>query len=691
MKLVNFHIISKRCFIFILVSLASLNLAWAQDKGVLISETDSTVILQNSKVSIEFTKGTVFDVSKLTLSGKELILNKGYNSIPWTLTYKGPQGENPVLFPSHGEYVGWSKGVKDGNTSIAFKWNMRLTYNDLVPIIMTVSLPNDSELLYWDIQAGTPDGWIVSNTQFPRITVNRPDNDKLITSAGWGAEYELKTPQVYSSSYPSVTGSMQLLLLNNSDGSLYYATYDRDACGKDFRAAVGEKSVTFLTDIVTSEGWSNHNNKTFILPWPTVIGYSNLGWEDATTKWYRPFTFTTEWGSKSLESRNIPQWLLDTDVWIRAKGVNDTVRSAVNKAIDLYGKNTFVHWYFWHHHPYDTHYPDYFPAKTDFAEMIAEVRKRGCHTVPYINGRLWDPASDSYSILNGASASCRKPDGTLYTEIYPTSKVLNTVTCPSSKLWQGVMTNLVVKIQKELKTNGVYLDQIAAAAPQPCWATNHNHACGGGDYWHKSYRHLMDSLRTNHLELGNILISEENAECYIDMFDLLLTVNSPHNGCKIVPLFPIVYSDRLITSAYTYSPTDRVNRGDFLYQTMQCFLYGSQLGWVDPTLLMKDEAKREATFLKTLSLLRKTQHDVFVGGRYIKEIIPSGDNPTVDVPGFGTMNVVAGSEWISATGQKVQYYVNMDSTDREIVLPNNKKIIVKALQGVRLNLDSNEK
>ena len=677
----------KSCLISILVSLVSFTAAWGQASGTQVTETDSTLTLRNSKVRVEFPKGEAFDISKLTLNGKELVLSKGYNTVPWTLTYKGPQGENPVLFPSHGEYAGWAKTTKDGHVAIAFKWNMRLTYQDLVPVVMTVSLPGDSELAYWDIQAGTPDGWLVSNTQFPRITVTRPDKAKLITSAGWGAEYNLSNPQVYTSSYPSVTGSMQLLLLHNPDGSVYYATEDREACGKDFRAAVGDKSVTLLTDIVASEGWSDHTSKTFTLPWPTVIGYSHLGWQDAATKWYRPFTFTTEWGSKPLASRNIPQWLLDTDTWIRAKGVNDTVRTAVNKAIDLYGKNTFVHWYFWHHHPYDTHYPDYFPAKTDFAKMIAEVRERGCHTVPYINGRLWDPASDSYAALNGASASCRKPDGTLYTEIYPTSKVLNSVTCPASKLWQGIITDLVIKIQKELKTNGVYIDQIAAAAPQPCWATNHGHARGGGDYWHKSYRHLMDSLRTYHLEPGNILISEENAECYIDMFDLLLTVNSPHNGCKIVPLFPMVYSDRLITSAYTYSPTDRVNRGDFLYQTMQCFLYGSQLGWVDPTLLMKEEAKREADFLKTLSVLRKKQHDVFVGGRYVKEIIPKGDNPITDVHGFGKMNVVAGSEWISPKGQRVQYYVNMDSVDHEIILPdNNKKRTVKALQGIRINL-----
>lgn len=79
--------------------------------------------------------------------------------------------------------------------------------------------------------------------------------------------------------------------------------------------------------------------------------------------------------------------------------------------------------------------------------MIFTIQKRKCHAVPYINGRLWDPAADSYTALNGASASCRKADGTLYTEIYPTSKVLNTVTCPASSLWHEIIIGLADKIQ----------------------------------------------------------------------------------------------------------------------------------------------------------------------------------------------------------------------------------------------------
>ncbi|MFA6592151.1 MAG: DUF6259 domain-containing protein [Bacteroidales bacterium] len=671
-----------RLFLLCVLLIVSLFEAGAQE--TVITDNGDFIALRGKQASLIVKKGDSFDISRLDQGGHCLISAEGSNSFPWVITYKGPQGENPVFNPSHAVYKGVRQEHRDSVDALVFTWDLRLTYEITVPVIMTVSLPEESELLHWDISCGTPQGWVVSSLQFPKVTVSRPREAKLITSAGWGAEYELDYPRQYNSSYPSVTGAMQLMLLHNPEGCLYYATEDVNGCGKNLNASVSDKTVTLFSDIVASESWSEG---TFSLPWTTVTGYSPKGWADAAEKWYRPFSFTTEWGSKSLKSRNIPQWLQDTDTWIRAKGVTRNVADAVGKSIDLYGKNTFVHWYYWHNYPYDTHYPDYFPAKEGFKQMIADLRERDCHTVPYINGRLWDPASDSYSALNGATASCRKPDGTLYTEIYPTSKVINTVTCPASKLWQGIIAGLVDRIQAELGTDGVYIDQVSAAAPQPCWAENHGHSSGGGDYWHKSYRNLVDSIRTHILKDGNILVSEENAECYIDMFDVLLTVNSPHSGCKIVPLFPLVYSDRVITAAYTYSPADRVNRGDFLYETMQCFLFGSQLGWVDPTLLMKDEAKREATFLKTLSDLRRRQHDVFIGGRYMREIIPSGDNPVVDVPGFGPFNVVAGSQWLSASGKTVQYYVNMDSVDHQVTLPDNRTIVLKALRGIRLDID----
>ena len=647
---------------------------------------DDDIVLANEYVKIAFAKGSQFDIKDMRMSGKQLISRAGCNTIPWVLTYIGAQGENPQLFPSHAVYQGHKVENAGDTARVSFSWLLTLSYTQNAIVKMSVSLPDDSELAYFDLESGTPEGWVVSKTQFPRIFIDRLAGGQFISSAGWGAAYPLRS-QTYVSSYPSVTGAMQLMMVDGDDGAVYYATQDYDASGKDFRAVVSEKSVAMITDVVNSEAWSNHSTGKYVLPWHTVVGFTSKGWKDAALKWYRPFTFTTEWGRKTLEERNIPQWLYDNDMWLRTNYVEQNTFDAVNKCIDYFGKGVSLHWYFWHNHPYDTHYPDYFPAKPDFAQYIEHFQKRGSHVVPYINGRLWDPDADSYKARNGASASCRKPDGTLYTEIYPTSKVLNTVTCPATSLWHTMITELVDRIQSELKTNGVYIDQVACAAPQPCWNKSHGHALGGGDFWHKGYRKLMSDLRASHLRADNIFISEEQAECYIDMFDILLTVNTPHgNDCKIVPLFPIVYSGRLLTAAHTYNPRDKVVRGDFQYQNMQCFLYGSQLGWVDPTLIVKDEAKSEAAFLKELVKFRKHQHDVFNGGRYIDQVVPTGDNPIVDVPGFGKCNVVDGALWTDKKGNKVLYLVNMDKSSHLVNVEGLKPIKIEACKAMRINL-----
>ena len=229
---------------------------------------------------------------------------------------------------------------------------------------------------------------------------------------------------------------------------------------------------------------------------------------------------------------------------------------------------------------------------------------------------------------------------------------------------------------------------MAAAAPYPCYARNHNHPAGGGEFWYNSYRDMMAELRESHLRKDNIVFSEENAECYIPCFDLLLTVNTPHNpDCRIVPLFPLIYSDRVLTCAYTYSPYTDVTKGEFRYQNMQCFLYGSQLGWVDPRLLwVNEKAEYEALFLRNLTNLRKKQHDVFTGGRYIAEVIPTGDNPIVDVHTFGKDHVIKGAIWESPKGKRVMYVVNSDSVTHTVTLPDGKSLTIEPITGKRINL-----
>ena len=652
-----------------------------------VNAESEKVQLSNDLTSVTFDTGKRFDILEMKHNGSRNLVEPGANLKPWTLTYRGAQGETPELDPSTAIFSGYTVEETDSATSLIFRWNTRLTYIDTDnPVEMRVTLPDNSPLLEWNIKAELPEGWEVTEVKFPTVAVRSPKNAKVITPAGWGNEYKLRADTLYKANYPSWNASMQMMLLDDPEGAYFYSPRDFKACGKlmTLEERLGNSNITTTT--VPSQAWNA--NGVFTLPWTTVTSYSPEGWSKAAVDWYRPFALSTSWGKTPVTERKIPEWLREKDLWMRAKYTGDTTIVAVNEAIDYYGDNIAFHWYFWHNHPYDSHYPDYFPAKPEFAGIVKQVRDRNCQVMPYINGRLWDPGADSYKARNGKDASCRRPDGALYTEIYPTSLVPNSVTCPSSPIWKNILLELADSIQERLGTNGLYIDQIAAAAPYPCYAENHNHPKGGGEFWYENYSEIIEEMRANHLKDGNIIFSEENAECYIPVFDILLTVNTPHTpSCKIVPLYPMIYSDRVLTTAFTYSPYYDVTGGDFRYENMQSLLYGAQLGWVDPRLLfINDATKYEAKFLKNLADFRKDQHDVFIGGRYIREFIPEGDNPYVNIPVFGEDYMVKGAEWLSRDGKRVLYVVNSDSKPHKVTLPTGKTVKLDPISAKRYNL-----
>ncbi|WP_290541004.1 DUF6259 domain-containing protein [Alistipes sp.] len=642
---------------------------FAAEKTV-VTSADGLYTLSNAAVEAVFSGKDFFDIRKLVLGGKSVV-HEGMNRTPWILIYKGVQGENPELKPEHAVYKGVQVREEPGAKTLVFTWELTLDYSSAkYPVRMSVTLPDEGELLAWDLEADLPEKWLVTDLKFPRLVVGRPAGARVITTEGWGVERKLEIG-TFQARYPSHASSMQFILVHNPEGAFYYGTEDRRGCGKTYSAECSPSTVTFSNAIPASAGWISRG--TFRLPWRSLTGFNPRGWEDAVVRWYRPFTFTTEWGSKPLAVRAIPQWCYDADAWVRARHVTDATLDAVLRAAEFFGPGLGVHWYFWHNHPYDTHYPDYLPAQSRFAEMVHQTQQAGARVTPYINGRLWDPAAGSYRRDRGFEASCRKPDGSLYTEIYPTSRVLNTVTCPSTDIWHRKIIGLIDSLQQGIGVDGIYIDQIAAAAPEPCWNPRHGHPLGGGDFWYDGYRRLIGKIRAGHLSEGRILTSEENAECYIDLFDMLLVVNTPHEAerCVIRPVFPMVYSDRAVMSAFTYTPTrvEKMGAGDFRYELAKALLWGAQIGWVDPVLLMDKRVEREARFMRNLMQFRRGVHDVVYGGLFLRELTPSGDNPEVEIPGFGRDTRVLAAEWRKPDGSRVYLVVNMDDVRHRVSLP----------------------
>lgn len=655
--------------IFTLLALAALSLSLQAQQ----------LVLDNGKVSLAFAGGNDFRFLSFRTGDVEILPEGGTSAHPWVLSLLGPGGESPNLQPRFSWYDG---GKKVGEDTLEFTWRLFLDGKDCWPVTMRVCLPENSLLPEWTLEARLPDQWVITQTEFPRIGIRRTEDMKAVLPIGFGAEYSVAASGQLQCAYPSCTGGMQLMLLHNAAGTVYFSAVDKDASFKKFTVKSEGAQAVLIQETTASYAWSKDGR--FALPWKTVVGFNAASWEETAVCWYRPFTFETAWGAKTLRERNIVKWIEHADMWLRPADATPAMMEAVRKALAYYGKGTGLHWYYWHKHPFDTNYPDYFPAQEGFDRMVKESRKAGGYVTPYINGRLWDPANPTYQMLDGASASCRKPDGSLYTEVY-SSKAVNTVTCPASPVWQNVLRDLNRTLLKELKTDGVYMDQIGAAICEPCYATNHGHAPGAGSWWPEAYRELLSGMRKDFYGSKDAMTTEENAECYIDLFDMMLVVNSPHASyMRMVPLFPLIYADRCVYSGYTYIPA-RLNDGSMNFISMQSLLWGSQLGWVNPELLMREENATEAAFLRTLSAFRKAQHDLFFGGRYLATVMPEGDNPVRSIPAYQQTPVVMGARWSSVEGGEALVLVNMDKTEH-CVSALGHTVTVPAFGALRINL-----
>jgi hypothetical protein len=637
--------------------------------------------LTNGKVSLTFGGGSNFEFKEFVTNGRNMLPKDGTTTHPWTITLKGPRGENPMLQPGFSYYDG-GRIMQEGDISKAvFTWRIVLESQPVWKIKVTVSLSNDSELPEWTFSAELPKNWVITDLEFPRIAVDAPQGSKAIMPFSYGAEYDLATNGHLRMDYPSVMGTMELVMVHRDEKTTYFAAMDKSGARKSMSVQSTGSNVIFTQKVIASYAWTSGG--CFNLPWATVLGFNDQSWEETAVKWYRPFLLSTEWGSKTLEDRPIADWIKNADIWLRPADATPRMIEDTRKALEYYGKGVGLHWYYWHNHPFDTFYPEYFPEQPGFKEMIKECQKMGAHVTPYINGRLWDCATESYKTLNGKDASCRKPDGSLYTEVY-SSKVLNTVTCPSSEIWQNVLRNLNARILEELDTDGVYMDQIGCAIGEPCYNPDHPHAMGGGSWWVESYRDLLLGMRKDIYTKNKAMTTEENAECYIDLFDMMLVVNSPHQSfMKMVPLFPILYSDKCIYSGFTYIPW-KLNDGSMNYITMKSLLWGAQLGWVNPSLLMAPDNAAEAAFLKNMGAFRKKSHDIFLGGRFIKEFVPEGDNEIRSIPGFCDSPVVLGAVWTDRKGKAASILVNMSGKDRKVINHDGRKVTVKAFGAVRL-------
>lgn len=462
------------------------------------------------------------------------------------------------------------------------------------------------------------------------------------------------------------------------------------------------KAATALTIIIVPENAGQAIIGTWVSPFKIAVGVlQNIDASRGRPLWVQAAAMYREWAlSKALwtaqgpisdprRSDQFPDWYLATNVWINSHWQCHDIFNATGGdpsfvlpytlaiAKRLGEERLALHWYEWQQGPdpspegrylFDTHYPDYFPSRTNFAQAVRELSDNNIATFPYINGRISDVNSDAY-INDDGLKYCTKAapimlvdDSTAdnleaYEETYGSNATF-CVTNPFTPYWQGKLADTCERLVAEANVAGVYIDQIGSAGPKMCWDATHDHTLGGGSYWTEGYQGMLDSIAK---QLGTVttqprpIVTEDNAEPYMSMLQGYLTLNAYkgslaqqvqsedalRNAQHMVPAFNMVYGGYYVGFGAIWTRADFEDHDWWCSKLASMFTTGSQMGWfslagmVDDTedscgpmgvgdLFLSVDNDDLVSFMQTLSAARTAALDYFVHGHIVS---PAGLAP----------------------------------------------------------------
>ena len=504
---------------------------------------------------------------------------------------------------------------------------------------------------------------------YPLLTTVCPrgEADVLVPTGNWGGTLFANYDGAFRGNYPSSRCPVQFMAFNQGAAGLYVAAHDGEARPKELVIAAGN-NVTFST---YAENMGVPGSRV-CSPFPVVVqGYVGDWWQAA--KIYRDWASQQVWTQKGLiaDRADIPAAFKELGLWQNAGGSpgernDDQLRilRQMKKAFQVYSVPVGNHWYQWHTIPFDTSYPEYFPAKPNFEVAVRNLVKQGVVVMPYTNGRLWDRDIKSFQD-EGILGACKQRSGEVYTEIYDSKRRLSPM-CPYSPIWQKKLLDIATGL-RNLGVNAIYFDQIGAMSPALCFDKTHGHSLGGGSHWVNGYRKALNAIKKDlH---GKVAVTTENtAEPYMDNIDgFLVWLDRFDND---VPLLPAVYSGYTI---YFGSPQDwKDNIDAYVMAQGRDFLWGAQLGW-EHNWFLSDSEKYKQLELNRFSKYRLAAKDYMVYGQLIGEIQPLNALPRLTTTWHrssvhdATLPAVMGTIWRDKDGKSlVVVLVNYDNKPQYI-------------------------
>jgi len=498
-------------------------------------------------------------------------------------------------------------------------WQFVSRKDDIGGLIVAMQPQLLDNQLQWALSINnTQEDWTLINVTAPVLQAAPLENmadDVVLLPNGFGRAYPILACPSYNARYPSHSACMQFMAVTDNTSGLYVGYHDPTAstkqlhCDPSASASGGGVGLRFEVPAPNATVMGND----FSMPGRFVLaavegGYFPACWfyrqwlEKQAPWWPEPGRFSRS---------DYPRWLTQIQTWVcwGAGEASKTVEPTKAFAAAM-GTPTALHWYNWHVIPFDNDYPHYFPAKPGFREGVRELQQAGVRVMPYINGRLWDTDTESFK-TEAYRYATKQEDGTPYIEIYGSKEKLAPM-CIHTRFWQEKVQEIVMRLVAEEGVDGVYIDQVAAAAPVLCYDKSHGHPLAGGHWWAEGYWKMLGELQEKiaRVHPDKMLTTESNAEPFAKFFDAYLMCNS--NSDYEVPLFPAVYGGKILMFGTYMDNKDWDDLTLMALRQGKLFAFGAQLWWSNPTIVHNASATK---WLRDLAHLRQRVNEFFVQGQ----------------------------------------------------------------------------
>ena len=340
---------------------------------------------------------------------------------------------------------------------------------------------------------------------------------------------------------------------------------------------------------------------------------------------------------------------------------------------------------------FDTHYPDYFPARVGCKESVKAMQDAGMRVIPYINGQLYDTLIPRWKKDNAMAATQKYVAETMKTktntpELNPHLEhfdgITSAVMCPATLYWQGVMRDTILKIVNEIGFDGCYVDQVGNGEQRNCADPSHNHTINGGSFWAESFYKIMADVRANMNDKSMFMTEGIVEEVSGTGFDILLGLEFTN-----LPMWHAIYGGYGYATGRAGAITSPLNNGLCVELTQQ-FMVGGTMGWFTyqnyDNQFFDPANKGYVQFIQNLSAARIAGKPWMVHGRATRTLTYNNNNTDLQAGCFlreresETPSLVCALALPTDSGT-ASYALAMDPSRYGLVVPTGSHVEVTDL------------